>query len=648
MQQPQHAASKSRSLVWRSLATLLVLLFCVGVLFLLHDAFVLHDNITGGVGGHGAGSRDSAVTALSPSAAPDDVAAGATTEEAASIPKPRRQHHEKRERALLHDIDPSYVRPVLSLAARKVHFSRNGRRNRSYARMSGVDVLSENIAFVARATLRQCLMMCDAAPNCNYIVRNISLFVDRRPAAVGRVGENATKAAAVNPALVPTECWLKKPMVFNPVQSRSRETWIVARAPQPVIAVGVLAAPAFLETRLVPAYRTWLKHEDTIVMMEDTADARARVRGVFGERAAKGLPVSNQVSLRSDGATKASDSGNSGSSSTGNVLFLFQAPELGNGTQPGAWKNLALLKYMPTEFLRLSSAPAEWYFLVDDDTFVIMPTLRFMLSVASPDEPIYTGLLMAARDYTNGAPFIQGGAGIVLSRNSLLEHVYDKLDCCIALCKQSFGDFRTGCCVTQAAKTMGSLHRGFYSYSAWDHAAPTEMRKRYGMPIFPVTFHRFREARMIYAFQEHVSAFIRRTTTLSSRYMLFPIDPRQHALRHDALRHAPPDRRYAFVDDLAPRRVMNKLPALPLAILAELTRLEQQQNAGGAQNQPPRGVDAVAIAAAAAADAHLRRTGKRINESEAMDLIEARILNGSFDRVAPDVAAGANSTTARN
>lgn len=451
--------------------------------------------------------------------------------------------------------DASFVRPVLYSIIKRAR-----KKHRTYARMTGVDVLSANLFVHPRATLRQCQMLCDTTPGCNYIVRNISILFNRKSAAAAMASQQQQEegdgavAASLNPNLVPTECWIKKPFVFDPVRNPHRETWVVARAPMPVIAIGVLAAPALIETRLVAAYATWLKHEDTIVMLENTTEARQQVLKHFGPRAAQGLPAMNNPR-------------NSGPATGGNVLFLFENEERGNGTTPGAWKNLLLFKYLPREFRRLSSAPAEWYLLVDDDTFAIMPTLRFMLAVASSKENIYTGLLMAAMDYTKGAPFIQGGAGIVMSHETLHNHVYGKLDCCIALCKQKFGDFRTGCCVTQAAKTMGMLHHGFYSFSAWKHTASTEQRKRYGLPLFPVTFHRFRQAPMIYAFHQHIDAFLKRTHTVSSRYILHPIDPKQHVLRDESLtqHRLPMDRQWAFVDDLIDGRMMNRLPPLPPA-----------------------------------------------------------------------------------
>jgi hypothetical protein len=456
----------------------------------------------------------------------------------------------------------SEMRALVDARARAASSQRHEAPLRSYARMAGVDATGVDLLFLENATLRRCLRACDSDPRCGYVVRNVTA------ASAGGGGGGGGAERASQPQAT-TQCWVKMGAVLNAFPERTRETWVVAKARQPRLALGVLSAPQFVATRLVAAFATWLQHEDALVVLENETSARAAVGAAFGAAAATGEPA---VNVRARGSR---------------VMFMFEPADA--ASEPGAWKNLVLLKKMtgawrtlqalalpPGGFGRGGSADAaaagepDWYLIVDDDSFVIMRTLRYLLAVAAPWEPWFTGLVMAARDYTGGAQFVQGGAGIVLSA-PVMERTRAKADCCVELCRQRYGDFRTGCCVVQAARVSGTLHRGFYSYTAWENVG-TPMRKLYGFPMFPVSFHRFRDTRMIYLFQRHIDHYLFRRGAgtargggggaAASRAVIFPVDPQRAALRDRELAMPPSRRTWAFFEDAITQRMMMTLPRL--------------------------------------------------------------------------------------
>lgn len=95
-------------------------------------------------------------------------------------------------------------------------------------------------------------------------------------------------------------------------------------------------------------------------------------------------------------------------------------PTVGLGTKEGRdqlyWKTIRAFHYAYEHHIQ----EADWFLKADDDTYVIVDNLRWVLANHTPDEPIYFGRRF--KPYTKQG-YMSGGAGYVLSKEALRRFV---------------------------------------------------------------------------------------------------------------------------------------------------------------------------------------------------------------------------------
>lgn len=95
-------------------------------------------------------------------------------------------------------------------------------------------------------------------------------------------------------------------------------------------------------------------------------------------------------------------------------------PTVGLGTKEGRdqlyWKTIRAFHYVYEHH----ASEADWFLKADDDTYVVVDNLRWILSNHTPEEPIYFGKRF--KPYTKQG-YMSGGAGYVLSKEALKRFV---------------------------------------------------------------------------------------------------------------------------------------------------------------------------------------------------------------------------------
>ncbi|XP_014847579.1 PREDICTED: glycoprotein-N-acetylgalactosamine 3-beta-galactosyltransferase 1-A-like isoform X1 [Poecilia mexicana] len=95
-------------------------------------------------------------------------------------------------------------------------------------------------------------------------------------------------------------------------------------------------------------------------------------------------------------------------------------PTVGLGTNEGRdqlyWKTIRAFQYVYEHHVN----EADWFLKADDDTFVVVDNLRWLLSNHTPEEPVYFGKRF--KPYTKQG-YMSGGAGYVLSKEALRRFV---------------------------------------------------------------------------------------------------------------------------------------------------------------------------------------------------------------------------------
>ncbi|XP_048856207.1 glycoprotein-N-acetylgalactosamine 3-beta-galactosyltransferase 1-B [Brienomyrus brachyistius] len=91
-------------------------------------------------------------------------------------------------------------------------------------------------------------------------------------------------------------------------------------------------------------------------------------------------------------------------------------PTVGLGTREGRdqlyWKTIRAFHYVQEKH----SQDADWFLKADDDTFVVLENLRWLLANHTPEEPVYFGKRF--KPYVKQG-YMSGGAGYVLSKEAL-------------------------------------------------------------------------------------------------------------------------------------------------------------------------------------------------------------------------------------
>lgn len=148
-----------------------------------------------------------------------------------------------------------------------------------------------------------------------------------------------------------------------------------------------------------------------------------------------------------------------------NILLFMSSvddpdfPAVGLGTKEGRdqlyWKTIRAFHYV----LEKHGNEADWFYKADDDTYVVVDNLRWLLASHSPDEPIYFGRRF--KPYVKQG-YMSGGAGYVLSREALRRFV-EGFRTKVCTHTSSVEDLAMGQCMekmgVQAGDSRDTLHR---------------------------------------------------------------------------------------------------------------------------------------------------------------------------------------------
>ena len=110
----------------------------------------------------------------------------------------------------------------------------------------------------------------------------------------------------------------------------------------------------------------------------------------------------------------------------------------------------------------------DWFMKADDDTFVIVENLRYLLSEHSPSDPVWFGHRFK-RVVSQG--YLSGGAGYVLSRKALQKFGTRPTDC---ISIRGAEDVELGRCMQKLGVKIGDSRDAFgksrfHSFPAEDH-----------------------------------------------------------------------------------------------------------------------------------------------------------------------------------
>nr|KAJ3404280.1 hypothetical protein HK105_003929 [Polyrhizophydium stewartii] len=162
-------------------------------------------------------------------------------------------------------------------------------------------------------------------------------------------------------------------------------------------------------------------------------------------------------------AQQRSDSGGGGDAAAQAVTeAATTVDESTLGWQADAHKNLPGFRELFSRF-----PDADWFVMIDDDTFMFMDNLQRSLAHLDPDGEHYIGsrtMFFGCDGVTrmgDGPGFAHGGSGIVLSRGAI-KRLVDGVDACIVKYKDCWaGDVRVGLCLRDLGISLTDP-RGFH------------------------------------------------------------------------------------------------------------------------------------------------------------------------------------------
>nr|XP_027213724.1 glycoprotein-N-acetylgalactosamine 3-beta-galactosyltransferase 1-like [Penaeus vannamei] len=160
-------------------------------------------------------------------------------------------------------------------------------------------------------------------------------------------------------------------------------------------------------------------------------------------------------------------------------------------------KTMFSLQYIYKHFLN----EFQWFLKADDDTYVIMENLRYMLRAYDTNDPIYFGLY-----YKNFGRYNAGGAGYVMGRESIRRFVEQALPNA-AICSPTgkAEDVKLGNCLQRVGIKFGDTRDHIGQGRFWQHhpisiikeTKLVESYQHYPVPEWPnsssdtvISFHR--------------------------------------------------------------------------------------------------------------------------------------------------------------
>ncbi|KAM9344056.1 glycoprotein-N-acetylgalactosamine 3-beta-galactosyltransferase 1-A [Pholidichthys leucotaenia] len=154
-------------------------------------------------------------------------------------------------------------------------------------------------------------------------------------------------------------------------------------------------------------------------------------------------------------------------------------PTVGLGTREGRdqlyWKTIRAFHYVHEHHVN----EADWFLKADDDTYVVVDNLRWILSNHTPEEPIYFGKRF--KPYSKQG-YMSGGAGYVLSKEALKRFVKGFQS---KVCKHTthVEDLALGQCLEKmgvmAGDSRDTLHRETFHPFVPEHHLTTKFDKNF-------------------------------------------------------------------------------------------------------------------------------------------------------------------------